>query len=105
MLFIARALVAHNYWALQPDHRTIFPDQNGAPGADPNTDQQTLDHRMVVTYIHYAGAPPDVLDTRARFAVASAGGSKDWGAPTPRAWFARAFWQALDRYFGVNHPG
>ena len=62
MLFIARAMVAKGYWAFQPDDRTIFPDQNGAAGADPDTDQQTLDHRMVVTYVHYAGAPPDVAD-------------------------------------------
>jgi hypothetical protein len=101
LLFIARAMVAKGYWQLQPDDRTIFPDQVGAPGADPDRDQQTLDHRAVVTYIHYAGAPPDVANSHAPFAVAlTGGGAAGWGAAAPRAWFARAFWQALDSYFG-----
>ena len=94
LLFIARAMVAKGYWTLQADDRTIFPDQNGAPGADPNTDQQTLDHRMVVTYINYVGNPPDVADVRAPFlrAGVAAGG---WGDDSSRAWFARAFWPAI----------
>src|SRR4051812_5222395 len=98
-------MVAKGYWTLQPDDRTIFPDQNGPAGADPETDRQTLDHRAVVTYLHYAGTPPDVADPHAPFAVALAGGgSAGWGDAVPRAWFARAFWPALDRYFSVDQP-
>src|SRR3954452_4034244 len=40
MLFIARAMVEKGYWTLQADDRSIFPAQNGAPGA-PADDQQT----------------------------------------------------------------
>ena len=94
LLFIARAMVEKGYWTLQPDDRSIFPDQNGAPGADPATDQQTKDHQMVVTYIHYVGAPPDVADVHAPFQIAgvAAGG---WGDDSTRAWFTRAFWPAI----------
>jgi hypothetical protein len=106
LLFIARAMVQHGYWALQPDDRSVFPDQNGAAGADPDADQQTLDHRALVTYLHYVGAPPDVADTHAPFAVALAGGgTAGWADPAPRTWFARAFWPALDGYFGQDTPG
>jgi hypothetical protein len=102
LLFIARAMVAKGYWALQPDDRTIFPDQNGAPGADLNTDQQTLDHRMVVTYVYYVGGPPDVADIHAPFqrSGVAAGG---WGDDSSRAWFTRAFWPALVSYFGQDN--
>lgn len=100
MLFIARAMVEKGYWTLQPDDRTIFPDQNGAPGA-PADDQQAKDHQMVVTYVHYAGAPPDVADVHANFLVAGVvhGG---WGDDSSRAWFTRAFWPALQSYFGQD---
>ena len=54
--------------ALQPDDRTIFPDQNGTVGADPTLDRQTLDHRMVVTYVTYVTRVPDVANVRANFA-------------------------------------
>jgi hypothetical protein len=88
LLFIARVMVEKGYWALQPDDRSIFPDQNGAEGADPNTDQQTRDHRMVVSYVHYVGAPPDVADVHAPFlrGGVAAGG---WADDSSRAWFAR----------------
>jgi hypothetical protein len=97
LLFIARAMVEKGYWTLQDDDRTIFPDQNGAVGADPNTDQQTKDHRMVVTYVHFVGNPPDVQDVHAPFqrsGVAQGG----WGDDSTRAWFARAFWPAIQSH-------
>jgi hypothetical protein len=102
LLFIARAMVEKGYWALQPDDRTIFPDQNGAPGADPETDQQTKDHRMVVTYVHYAGAPPDVANVHAPFLRGGVDNGA-WGDDASRAWFARAFWPALQTYFGQDN--
>lgn len=87
---------------MQADDRTIFPDQNGAVGANPSGDSQTLDHRMLVTYIHYAGTPPDVADSHATFPF---GGVADqsWGANAPRGWFSRADWQALSSNFNLNH--
>ena len=105
LLFIARAMVAKGYWTLQPDDRGIFPDQNGPPGADPDTDQQTKDHRMVVTYVTYVRAVPGVADVHAPFRVGASDGPKGWGDAAPRAWFARAFWPALDRHFGRDDPG
>ena len=73
-------------------------DMVGAIGADPATDQQTKDHRMVVTYVKYVGAPPDVASTTANFALANGQG---WGDAAPRAWFARAFWPALQTALGT----
>ena len=103
LLFIARAMVEKGYWALQPDDRTIFPDQNGAAGADPATDQQTLDHRMVVTYVHYAGAPARRGRHHAPFLRRAAWRHGAGATTAPRAWFARAFWPALDSYFGQDN--
>ena len=62
---------------------------------------------MLVTYLHYAGSIPDVDTTpgvafRVQAADQPAAG---WGDAAPRAWFARAFWPALDGYFGVDQPG
>jgi hypothetical protein len=94
LLFIARAMVQEGYWQLQPDDRTVFPDQNGAAGA-PADDQQTKDHQMIVTSVHYVTSVPDVADVHAPFAVATMAGAKGWGDPAPRAWFARAFWPAI----------
>jgi hypothetical protein len=85
LLFVSRAMVAKDYLDRKPNDRTIFPDQNGAEGADPATDQQTLDHRAVVTYVSYLGAPPDVADVHAPFTVATVGGVQGWGDPAPRA--------------------
>jgi hypothetical protein len=102
LLFIARAMVEKGYWTLQPDDRTLFPEQNGEIGADPDTDQQTRDHRMIVTYIKYAGAPPDVsIAPNTPFQVASPGRPVEgWGDAAPRGWFARTLWAALSVYFG-----
>ena len=102
LLFIARAMVEKGYWTLQPDDRTHLPRPERGGGADPNTDRQTLDHRMVVTYVHYAGAPPDVSAAPdAPFQVAGAASGR-LGGRQRRAWFARAFWPALDSYFGAD---
>jgi hypothetical protein len=92
ILFIARAMVAKGYWTLQPDNPALFPELVGT------TEREIRDHRMVVTYVHYAGVPPDVDATPgAAFAI--------WGEAAPRSWFARALWQALDSHFGRDEPG
>ena len=103
MLFIARAMVEQGYWSLpgRRPHHLPRPERRG--GADPDTDRQTLDHRMVVTYVRYAGAPPDVA-TCARAIRRSRGvAAGGWGDPPPRGWFARAFWPALNSYLGAYH--
>jgi hypothetical protein len=57
---------------------------------------------MVVTYIHYVGNPPDVADIHAPFlrGGVAAGG---WADDSSRAWFTRAFWPALQSYFGQDN--
>ena len=57
---------------------------------------------MVVTYVHYAGAPPDVARRPRQLPGARRRGAEGWGDAAPRAWFARAFWPALDSYFGPD---
>ncbi len=54
VLFIARAMVAKGYWQLQPDDPALFPELIGA------SDREIADHRAIVTYVRYAGAPPEV---------------------------------------------
>jgi len=105
LLFIARVMVEKGYWALQPDDRAIVPDQNGDAGANPDTDRQTLDHRMVVTYVHYAGAPPDVVATPGMDFRVTGVPRGAWDDATPRAWFARALWQALNLSFTTDQAG
>jgi hypothetical protein len=98
LLFITRALINHGYWTLQADDRALLPELNG-PLNDP-TDRQTLNHRALVTYVHYVQAIPDVsIAPNTPFLVTGVpqGG---WGDPAPRGWFTRAFWPALDKYFG-----
>ena len=59
----------------------------------------------MVTYVHYAGAPPDVAITPdAPFLVAGVahGG---WEDASSRGWFARAFWLALNGAFGSDQAG
>ena len=90
---------------LGPASRTTAPSsptRTGRAGPTRTPTGRRCDHRMVVTYVHYAGAPPDVADAHAPFTVATASGVKGWGDAAPRAWFARAFWPALDAYFGTT---
>jgi hypothetical protein len=97
LLFVSRAMVTHGYWTLQPDDLTLFPELNGA------SDREIADHRAIVTYVHYAGAPPDVNaapNTTFQVTGVPHGG---WGDPSSRGWFARALWQALNTYFGADN--
>lgn len=98
ILFIARAMVAQGYWWLQSDDRARYPEQNGPVGANPDTDQQTLDHRMLITFQANAGGPRDLVsDNTAPFQIRDwrTQSLKGWGDPATRGWFARVLWQAL----------
>ena len=77
ILFIARAKVAKGDWVKQPDNTRIYPGSAGS----------TSDHQDIVTYVFYAGAPPDAPTT-----YDTAWG--DYGSEATRGWFARALWQA-----------
>ncbi len=79
-------MVAKGYWQLQPDDPALFPELVGS------SDRELADHRAIVTYVRYAGAPPEVD-------AAPGQPSAIWGDPASRAWFARALWQALDATF------
>jgi len=80
--FIVRGMVTNGYWAQQPDDPALYPAVPAASG-----------HRAdIATYVHYAGALPD-KPRGVQFTT--------WNEPSPRAWFARAEWQALDSFF--NH--
>ena len=92
-------MVEHHYWTLQPDDLTLFPELNGS------TPREIADHQSLVTYIHYAGAPPDVnISPGTAFKVngVTQGG---WGDASTRGWFARALWQALNGAFGSDQVG
>ena len=81
--FITRAMVTKGYWQAQPDDPTLYPDVPATSG-----------HRAdLATYAYYAGAVPDT----------DPAGWGGWAQPSTRGWFALAQWQALDRYFGVDH--
>jgi len=53
ILFISRAKVAKGDWAKQPDNSRVYPGSAGS----------TSDHQDIVTYVFYAGAPPDAPTT------------------------------------------
>ena len=74
--FIARAMVSKGRWQQQPDDPLLYP---GVPASSR--------HRAdITTFVAYAGPLPD-RPLSATF---------DWNQPSSRAWFARAFWQALN---------
>ena len=77
ILFISRAKVQQGDWVRQADNPRLYP---GAAGS-------TADHQDLVTYAHYAGAPPDAPTT-----LDTPWGS--FGDEATRGWFARALWQA-----------
>lgn len=81
--FIVRGMVTNGYWTQVPDSDpTLYPAVTVASG-----------HRSdIATYVHYAGALPDVPVGQP---------FSQWSQPSPRVWFSRAEWQALDSYF--NH--
>ena len=81
-------------WHRQPDDPTLFPELDGA------TPREIADHRALVTYIHYAGAPEGVnAAPNTPFFVAGVpqGG---WGDAASRGWFTGTLWRALNSYFG-----
>lgn len=84
ILFVGRAMVERGFWQLQADTNP-YPNLPGA------TAKEQADRRDIATYVHYAGALPDL-------AVGQAWG--DWDRPATRAWFARALWQALVSHYG-----
>lgn len=107
LLFIGRAMVAQGYWALLPDDRSQYPDRNGVAGADPATDQQTLDHRLLVTFKANVGEPRDVwVGPSGDFRVTYWQDQRTygWGDPAPRGWFVRVLWQVLSEYPGGVLP-
>ena len=84
--FVSRAMVARGIWQLQPDDPALYPNVPTASG-----------HRQdIATYVHYAGALPD-LPLRGAFT--------DWDQTATRAWFARVLWLALASQYnqGVIH--
>ena len=74
--FIARAMVGKGYWQQQPDDPKLYRMVPASSG-----------HRAdIATFVAYAGPLPD----------RPLGTAFDWDQPSSRAWFARAFWQALN---------
>jgi hypothetical protein len=90
ILFISRAKVAKGDWAKQPDNPRLYPGSAGS----------TSDHQDIVTYVFYAGAPPD-----APIVLDAAWG--DYASQATRGWFARALWQTYPAGKGapVTDPG
>jgi streptogramin lyase len=87
VLFISRAMVARGYWTLQPDSPDLY---TNIPG---ETARQKKDRQDIATYVHYAGALPDI----------PAGPGQpftNFDQPATREWFTRALYQAVDSYFG-----
>ena len=85
--FITRAMVAKGYWQPQPDDGTTYPNVPASSG-----------HRQdLVTYVHYAGLVRGTTSATITF--------NGWDQPASRAYFAFAFWQALQSYYGVDRPG
>lgn len=87
ILFISRAMIAQGYWLAQPDDGRLYPN---VPGT---TARQQADRRDIATYVHYAGALPDMPAADGQPFVG-------WDQPATRAWFARALWQALISHYG-----
>lgn len=74
--FITRAMVSKGRWQQQPDDPLVYPTVPASSG-----------HRAdITTFVAYAGSLPD----------RPLGTAFDWNQPSTRAWFARAFWQALN---------
>lgn len=74
--FISRAMVSKGRWQQQQDDPLVYPDVPASSG-----------HRAdITTFVAYAGPLPD----------RPLGAAFDWNQPSSRAWFARAFWQALN---------
>jgi len=74
--FITRAMVSKGRWQQQQDDPLLYQMVPASSG-----------HRAdITTYVAYAGPLPD-RPLGATFA---------WDQPSSRAWFARAFWQALN---------
>ncbi len=87
LLFISRAMVAKEYWVLQADVPSMFPNlPNG-------TAREQADRRDIATYVYYTQARGGVPDRPAT------GDFTGWDQPAPRSWFARALWAALDSYY------
>ncbi len=80
ILFISRALVHAGTWQRKADDASVYPN------LPRGTDAERLDAADVVTYVAYVGAVPDTQANATWDAYA---------APSARAWFARALWQAL----------
>jgi len=81
--FISRAMVVKGFWVLQPDDPALYPNVPASSGH----------RRDLATFVNYAGALPD-------FPVGGQFGA--WDQPASRGWFARALYQALNSYFGVD---
>ena len=77
ILFISRAKVSEGAWVRQPDNPRLYPGSAGT----------VTDHQDIVTYVFYAGAPPDAPRS---FDAPWGDGNKE----ATRGWFARALWQA-----------
>lgn len=74
--FIARAMVSKGRWQQQADDPKLYQSVPASSG-----------HRAdITTFVAYAGPLPD----------RPLGTAFDWNQPSTRAWFARAFWQALN---------
>ncbi|HEY8598206.1 MAG TPA: choice-of-anchor D domain-containing protein [Thermomicrobiales bacterium] len=81
--FITRAMVQKGYWVSQPDNPALYPNVPASSG-----------HRQdLATFVHYVGAVPD---------YPTSGPFEMWNQSAARGWFARALWQALHSYFGVD---
>lgn len=98
---ITRAMVKKGLWQFQPDNGTIYPNVPASSG-----------HRQdLVTYVHYAGAVrgtaanTTAADGKAAPSDGTTGPFNGWAAPSSRAYFAFALWQALQSYYGVDQPG
>jgi hypothetical protein len=78
---ITRTMVAQGYWDYQPDDLTLYTAVPASAG-----------HRIdLATFVHYAGALPDV-PTNQPFTA--------WNQAANRGWFAQTLWQALDSHLG-----
>ena len=77
--FITRAMVARGAWVKQADNPALYPNVPTRSG-----------HRQdIATYVYYAGALPGTASPTQPWA--------SWNAPSTRAWFAEALWQAISR--------
>ncbi|MGN6671917.1 MAG: Ig-like domain-containing protein, partial [Thermomicrobiales bacterium] len=84
--FITRAMVQAGYWqAVTQDDPTIYPNVPLSSGG-------RLD---LLTFVKYAGP---IIDRPIHQ------NWDDWNTPATRAWCAELIWQALNAFFGGNHP-